>query len=70
MNYKDALHKLKSFQFGIVVEDGTDSSGDMIHYVLRFKGDSELETVSENVVNGKIVAVKSGSEVYVSGGGE
>lgn len=73
MNYKQALEKLKRVQFGIVVQDGKrdDITGEFIYYVLRFKGDTELEEVTESKVNGIIVAVKSGSEIYsVDGGAE
>lgn len=68
MNYKQAVAKLKRIGFGIVVEDGKDENGNFIYFVMRFKGDKELETVSETKVNGRIVAVKSGSELYMVGG--
>ena len=68
MNYKQALNKLKKVAFGIVVEDGLDANNDLIYYVLRFKADSELEQITETIVNGRIVAVKSGSEIYLSSG--
>lgn len=62
MNYRQALAKLKRIQFGIVVQER--ESGEFI--VIRCKGDRDIEKVTEEtVVRGSIVAVKSGSEMYI-----
>lgn len=65
--YKEALRHLKRIQFGIVVKESED-----YHRVIRCKGDLDIEKISEEItLKGSIVAVKSGSQLYVleDGGG-
>ena len=61
MKYKQAIAKLKRINFGIVVKQEQEE-----FTVIRCKGDLDIEKISEEItLKGAIVAVKSGSELYV-----
>jgi hypothetical protein len=63
-NYKQALAKLKRINYGIIVKQGED------YTVIRCKSDKDIENITEEItLTGSIVAVKSGSQLYVLNGG-